>query len=346
MKNKEYFYALNGWRFIFSLLIVLHHMPKEWRPNVASWDFGNTIVLFFFILSGFLLTVGYKDKIQNRTVSYKDFVIKRVSSILPLQMLMTLLFVLFGINVVTYWAVPFHLTLTQSLLPFWEINFTLNTPSWFLSSIFICYLLVWPVLVFARNRRRTLLIYLLVVLAWSVFVFLLPGSVGTRWLCYINPFARFIDFSAGVVLALYWDEIKLLFKRLRQHKLLFTLCELVIIAFVVCCFVSADFQKYNNYTIIRQPLICLFIVIFALGNGWVSKIFGSNMFNKLGDLAIAIYMCHGFILYFIQIPAFENNSVSIILTYIFTILFSYILVHFYCPVVQKFMVGLLSKKNK
>lgn len=75
MKNKEYFYALNGWRFIFSLLIVLHHMPKEWKPRIADWDFGNTIVLFFFILSGFLLTVGYKDKIQNRTVSYKDFVI-------------------------------------------------------------------------------------------------------------------------------------------------------------------------------------------------------------------------------------------------------------------------------
>ena len=124
------------------------------------------------------------------------------------------------------------------------------------------------------------------------------------------------------------------------------MCELVIIAFVVSCFVSADLQAYNNYTIIRQPLICLFIVIFALGNGWMSKIVGSKLFNKLGDWAIAIYMCHGFILYFIQIPAFENNSVSIILTYIFTILLSCIFVHFYCPVVQKFMVGLLSKKNK
>ena len=346
MKNKEYFFALNGWRFIFSLLIVLHHMPKEWRPCVTPWDFGNTIVLFFFILSGFLLTLGYKDKIQNRTISYRDFVAKRVSSILPLQVLMTLLFVLFGINVVTYWAVPFHLTLTQSLLPFWEINFTMNTPSWFLSSIFICYLLVWPVLSYTKDRSKFLLVYSAVVIAWSIFVFLLPGSVGTKWLCYINPFARFIDFSAGTLLALYWNEIKRLFKSIQQHKLLFTLCEIAVVAVIIYCFASTEFQAYNNYTILRYPLIYLLIIIFALGNGLISKIVGSKLFNKLGDLAIAIYMCHGFVLHFIQIPAFENNIVSIVLTYIFTILFSYILVYFYCPVVQRFMVGFLSKKNK
>ena len=344
MRNKEYFYALNGWRFIFSLLIVLHHVPSEWKPCVAGWDFGNTIVLFFFILSGFLLTLGYKDKIQSGTIGYEDFVIKRASSIFPLQILMTVLFVLFGINVVTYWAVPFHLTLTQSLLPLWEVNFTLNIHSWFLSSIFICYLLLWPVLAFVKKRGTLLLIYSTIIVCWNVFVYLLPEGVGTRWLCYINPFARFIDFSAGILLALYWNKIKCIFNKLLKNNHIATLCEVVIICIVFYYFTNKSIQEYNNYTILRYPLIFLFIIIFALSTGVVSRILGTGFFNKLGNLSIAIYMCHGFILYFS--PQLGANYVSIIATYILTILFSYILVHYYCPVAQKLFIRLLSKKNK
>jgi peptidoglycan/LPS O-acetylase OafA/YrhL len=343
MKKKEYFYALNGWRFILSLLIVLYHTPAEWRSSIADWNFGNIIVLFFFVLSGFLLTLGYKDKIQNGTVGYKDFVIKRALTVFPIQILMTLLFVIFGINVVTYWAVPFHLTLTQSLIPLWEVNFTLNTGSWFLSSIFICYLLLPPVLMFARNRTKFLLIYLISVFVWNILVFIKPDTIGTKWLCYINPFARFIDFSAGILLALYWTEIKSLFKNMLQNKIVSTICEIGLLAVLVYCFANTGLQTYNNYTILRYPVIFLFILIFALGYGPISKLLGSKLFNKLGDLSIAIYMCHGFILYFTQ--KIGLNDISIITTYILTILFSYILVHYYCPTAQILFVGFL-RKNK
>lgn len=343
MKNKEYFLALNGWRFIFSLLIVLHHMPKEWKLCIADWDFGNTIVLFFFILSGFLLTLGYKDKIYNGIVGYKDFVIKRASSIFPLQILMTLLFMVFGINIVTYFAVPFHLTLTQSLNPLWEVNFTLNTPSWFLSSIFICYLLIWPVVSYIKKRSSFLLIYSLITVVWNIFVYLLPESIGTRWLCYINPFARFIDFAVGILLALYWNEIKYLFNKLLKNTHVATLCEIIIICAVFYCFTNKSINEYNNYTILRYPLILLFIITFALSNGMFSRVLGNKFFNELGDLSIAIYMCHGFILYFTK--KIGLNDISIIATYILTLFFSYLLVHYYSPVAQKLFVGIFSKQK-
>lgn len=343
MKKQEYFRALNGWRFIFSLLIIVHHLPESWREPLKNYDFGNTIVLFFFILSGFLLTRGYYEKLIKGKVKYKDFIVKRISTIFPLQWLLTLLFVLFSINVVTYWAIPFNLTLTQSLVPFWEINFTMNTPAWFLSSIFICYLLTPLVFRFLANKKfKFLLIYLSIVVAYNLFVLLLPDNIGTRWLCYINPFPRLIDFSAGILFALYWDDIKTIFVGVLKNKILATVFELMVIGAVFFFFAYEPIQEFNNYTVLRYPIIILFIIVFALSFGFVTKLLNSNLFQILGDLSIAIYMTHGFVLYFTQMIETSYISVHVLTTFIFTLLFAYILVQYYCPYCQQHILKMFS----
>ena len=343
MKKQEYFRALNGWRFIFSLLIIVHHFPESWREPFKNYDFGNTTVLFFFILSGFLLTRGYYEKLLMGKIKYKDFIVKRISTIFPLQWLLTLLFVLFSIDVVTYWAIPFNLTLTQSLVPFWEINFTMNTPAWFLSSIFICYLLTPFVLrVFAKKRFNFLVIYLCVVLVYNLFILLLPASIGTRWLCYINPFARFIDFSAGILLAFYWDEIKAKFQVILKNKILSTVLELFVIGIVYFFFAYEPILDFNNYTVLRYPIIILFIIVFALSFGFVTKILSFNLFQKLGNLSLAIYMSHGFVLFFTKKIDISCLGVNVFATFLFTLLFAYILEKYYCPYCQKQILMIIS----
>lgn len=346
MIEKEYFHALNGWRFIFSLLIVVFHMPETWKQVIKHYEFGNTIVLFFFILSGFLLTLGYKDKIVNGEIKYKYFVAKRVATIFPLQWLMTLLFALFGVNLITYWAIPFHLTLTQSLNPFWYINFSLNVPTWFLSSIFICYLLTPLVLkIFAKKRTNFLLFFIIVIALWNIFIFMLPESIGIRWLCYINPSARFIDFSAGILLALYWSEVKDLFKILSFNNILATVLEFLILGTIFFFFANEQIQRFNNYTVLRYPTMMLFIIIFALSSGGLSKILSNKCFQKLGDLAIAIYMCHSFILHFTLMIDANNVALNIVATLILTLTLAYILAHYYCPFTQKLILSLFASKN-
>lgn len=347
MKRKDFFYALNGWRFIFSLLIVWHHLPDIWKDRTLGYDFGNTIVLFFFILSGFLLTLGYKDKFLKGQITYKDFVIKRIETIFPLQWLMTSLFVLFGINIVTYWAIPFHLTLSQSLIPLWDINFMVNTPSWFLSSIFICYLLAPPSLILAaKGRERFVVPYLIIVIIWNLFIIFLPSHVGTRWLCYINPFSRFIDFSAGTMLALYWNEIKSIFSKLLKNKALATCFEVAIICIIFYWVTNKSAIRLNDFTVIRYPTIFFFIIIFAISSGQISSLLGSRLCNRLGDLSIAIYMCHEFILYFTQQIEIGSNNINIFITYALTLLASYLLVHYYCPFMSKFLRKACTRKKE
>lgn len=337
------FTAINGWRFICALLILWHHMPV-WKPVGAA--FGNPIVTFFFVLSGFLITHSYRDLLLNKIVGTKEFIIKRCATIFPLQWLFTILFVVFSINVVSYWAVPFHLTLTQSLLPFWEIDFTLNTPSWFLSSIFVCYLLT-PLLLRIRDRKCFMLIFIFMLLFWHSFLFLLPESIGRRWLCYISPFARIFDYGMGILLALYWTKIKNLL--VKSNGVCYnTMIELIAIGLMSLCLLRPHIMGIEKLIGIGSPLLslmmCMFISVFCMSNGPISKFLSIPIFNKLGAMSIAIYMCHGFVMHYTNDVVEYSIVCYIFLTLSIVLLFSFLLEKYYCRYMKNIIIKLFSRK--
>lgn len=339
--------ALNGWRFIFALMIVWHHMPVA-KPHGA--DFGNPIVTFFFVLSGFLLTLAYREKILCGIVCPKEFVIKRSATIFPLQWLFTLLFLLFSINVVTYWAVPFHLTLTHSLIPFWEIDFTLNTPSWFLSSLFICYLLTPFMFRFTKRRYVYVSILLISLLTWHVFLYFLPEAIGRRWLCYINPLARLLDYGSGVLLALYWKDIEIRVQRtVNGSRFIATLLELLAIFLMCISLFNIPILGLNRFlgvgSVLLVLFICIFISVFCLGIGAVSQCLSSQIFNKLGKTAIAIFMSHGFILHYTEPILAKSCFFYLVVTYVLIISLSFLLERYYCAWTKHWILNMLYTKK-
>ena len=340
------FHALNGWRFIFALMIVWHHMPVS-KPLDA--DFGNPIVTFFFVLSGFLLTLSYRDKLLDERVTPKDFIVKRSATIFPLQWLFTLLFVIFSINVVTHWAVPFHLTLSHSLIPLWEINFTLNTPSWFLSSLFFCYLVTPLIVKTIKARQIYCFLFILAVVTWHVFLYFLPDDIGRRWLCYISPIARLQDYGIGILLALYWPEISTGFRKLLgTSKVLHTIIECIAIFLIFISLFRQSILQVSQYlgigSVLLDCFLCLFLVIFALGNGMVSKVLSFPIFGKLGKIAIAIFMSHGFVMNFAKPIYDESVFLYIVIVYGVTIMISFLLERYYCSYTKQAMLRLFSKK--
>lgn len=335
------FCALNGWRFVFSILIILHHMPiiKPYNAN-----FGNPVVTFFFVLSGFLLTTRYRDKLLNGEFTSFKFISKRVIAIFPLQWLFTALFLMFSINVVTYNAVPFHLTLTQSLVPFWEINFTLNTPSWFLSSIFVCYLVTPLIIKITKRQTSYLVVYILAILAWHIFVYLLPDSIGRRWVCYINPWARLQDYGIGVLLAIYWKNIENALIIYKENIVQANLLEVsAVFLFALSFFPLFDNDLLGVGSILLDLIICIFITVFSIGRpGGISRLLSGPGLNRLGKLAFVIFMSHTFVL------NYTKNLLEVsVLLYFFTsvaivIVFSYIVEEYYCKHMRRFLLWLLG----
>ncbi|ENX34860.1 hypothetical protein F889_01498 [Acinetobacter colistiniresistens] len=84
-KNK--FIGLDLLRFITAIIMVMLHvqaiMAESFIKYLAYNGFYGTSI--FFILSGFILTHVYKDKIIQNKFSNTDFLIKRLSALYPIH---------------------------------------------------------------------------------------------------------------------------------------------------------------------------------------------------------------------------------------------------------------------
>lgn len=305
-------------RGICALLIVWHHFaPTAGIPY--SYDFGNTIVLFFFVLSGYGITLSWKDRIAGNT---KVFLTNRCVKIFPIQWFTVILYILFGINILSWWAVPFHLTLTQSAIPLWEINFTMNTPSWFLSSLFFCYLCTPFLLRYATLHKRTFVVLQVCAIAcFVVLIYILSGKFGTRWLSYINPSARLLDYSVGMTLGLFWSRLEKAIYNCGER--IYTLLEVVFLSLAIMFMIDSALFEYNKYAALRYPIVIGLVAVFSVGKGYVSQFLKNRWLEWLGEISMSIYMTHGVVLFFaikIDMPTWLN----IILTYTLIIAFSHV----------------------
>src|SRR5260221_11556541 len=99
-------------------MVLAHHY--------FGFEAGYSGVTFFYVLSGFILTVNYG---QIRTWSErKDFWWKRFARIYPTYLLTTLLCIPAGAG--TFPMLIAQLALIQSWIPSWSYWFAFNAPSW------------------------------------------------------------------------------------------------------------------------------------------------------------------------------------------------------------------------
>lgn len=97
--SKVYFPNLNALRCIAALLVVVHHIEqiKSTLGLTSNWKIpfiqhaGKLGVVLFFVLSGFLITYLLLLEIEvKKTISIRDFYIRRILRIWPLYFLIIL----------------------------------------------------------------------------------------------------------------------------------------------------------------------------------------------------------------------------------------------------------------
>jgi peptidoglycan/LPS O-acetylase OafA/YrhL len=311
MDNYAYLTSLRG---IAAILVALYHIKSHLFIYVSPFMYriiqeSYLAVDFFFILSGFILTMVYKNKFAQFTkTEYLLFLSKRFARIYPLH-LTTLILSLFIplAYLLTYrvieegrYSMEFFIY-NLFLVDNWGFGsqLTWNIPSWSISTEAFAYL-CFPFLlvVFARLRFVSLIILFLLLHMAIILVF---NAVGAETLgqniTKIGLYRCLFEFSLGMVLYLIFT-----YKAIKQNKL-------SLVAIFSLIIVGLALNGLPNFYYIPM-LFSLSIFILATTRGIVHKILCNRALLYLGEISYSIYMLHYLVRDFMQMLLLENEEIA------------------------------------
>ena len=167
-----YFKQIDSFRFFAVLLVLISHWLHE-VPYVEILRFGAFGVEFFFVLSGFLISLQlyrYKDLIDQKKEKIGNalyvFYIRRIIRILPLYYFVVLIATLLHKGEIRD-AFLWNLSCVSNFY-FIKIKYWTSTFSHFWSlSVEEHFYLFWPLLVFIFKRRFLPIAFVLII-CWAV----------------------------------------------------------------------------------------------------------------------------------------------------------------------------------
>jgi len=333
--------SLTSLRFLFALAVFVHHYHLRINEEIPFFENGYIGVSFFFILSGFILSYSYKERLLTGKMSKLDFYIARFARIYPLHLLTFVICIplLIRINSVPDWKIlTSNLFLIQSWIPDRAYYFSVNQPSWSISDEAFFYA-VFPVLLyfFMKKSFNTKTITVAVCLLLYISLMFLPWKYhNAHALFYINPIFRVIDFAIGIIIYSIWNQNSQ--KKYDFNKWKATIFEVSSIGILIF---MIWFSKYIPKTLLCACYywlpISLIIYLFAIQQkGLVSILLSKKVFVLSGEISYAFYLFHKPVINYCNIVMVKlktiewwNNQIFLRFILIFIALYIVSLLSFY-----------------
>lgn len=255
--------SLTSLRGIFILFIFFHHCLNIYPGG------GSMAVAFFFVLGGFSMTLGYKDRVLMPDFSYKQYIKRRCIKFFPLHWLCLLGAVPIALSAFKWNLVPVFLVnalLLQTLLPIKSVFFSFNAVSWYLADTLI-FAALFPVLVkwiYGASPKGKIGVIVSFVIVYIATAILTPTE---KWhyVLYISPYIRLYDFIFGIFLAMVYSKVREkqeCYKILKDGK-----TSVVLIISIIILLVVESCQLHHPVQHIAPlywPLIALLVLIASL----------------------------------------------------------------------------------
>lgn len=300
---------ISSLRFLFIIAIFLHH-------TVSYTGGGYLGVEFFFILGGFVMTLGYKDRILGSDFSYKSFIFKRIAKYYPLHWLCLaaiLILLLFTGEFGKDKIVPLmvNAALLQSWVPLKTVYFSFNAPSWYLSDMLFL-VGVFPFLLkgitaILKTKRWTAVFLTSLFTAYIALFIMLQDDQRHFWL-YINPLVRLMDYILGILSAFLFLSLKG-----REMALASSAVSLKILMYGclgLLFFLSIVLPpRYLMCSLIFAPLVSALLILVSLEPVGGKSVFSWKPMVILGGFSFEIYMIHGVCLRYFDF--IKNNFIGI-----------------------------------
>ncbi len=316
-------------------------------------------VAFFFVLGGFSMTLGYKDRLTLSSFKYGNYLMRRCCKFYPLHWLCLLAAIPLSLSVFDVRKIPIFLmnaALVQTWIPINDFYFSFNKVSWYLADTMF-FTLVFP-LSFKKILKLSpisLVAGFVAILGAYISIAVLIPKEWYHAMLYINPFIRFTDFLFGVNLALFYLK-----QKDNNHRYVIPRVEnSIIVALLIMLLVVESCVLEEEVRLIAPlywPFIGLLILTVSLQNtengngGKHSQMTVNNKVHNwlqnrylymLGKLSFIIFLVHQLVLRYTKkifdILHFDNSVTYVTCTFLFTILISLLIDRYILKSITKWL---------
>jgi peptidoglycan/LPS O-acetylase OafA/YrhL len=310
-KNLNYtkIYALESLRGIAALCVALFHYPSS---SILFFEKGFYAVNFFFILSGFVISYNYSNRI-NKLNDLIQFQIKRFYRLYPVHIFVLVL--IFLIQTAKYFVIRYtdlsygseafgsrytikdffaNLFLIHSIFNF-SYWLSWNPASWSISTEFYTYIIFALIFLIFRIYK-----FLFIISAVILFSPIFIDKFNYFSLVNYNPlfngvfFQCLFNFGNGCIIYYIFSRTKFFFSS-------FFCIFILVLVFAVYFFFDQSFFQYNFL------FFSVIILVFSKlnYNCYIYKIVNIRPLVFLGTISYSFYMIHETVIYLlIQILRF------------------------------------------
>lgn len=279
-------------RFVAAMAIVVFHfkggvLPVKVESLTNFIGYFDVLVSYFFVLSGFILTVNYKQ-----LVHVKQFYLNRFARIYPLYLFALVFTLLLVYNARTpNETIGFtKVFLNASLLQAWfkQYVLTYNYPAWSLSVEAFFYLLFPYVMYLLQNKKITSQLFYIVLCWLAMQVASMLMIVKGNYFILYHPLFHLSTFLIGIAGGkLFMVRYALLVSNISKLELLSAAAVLVICYLIISKNIFFNTFYHNGFL---APVFVLFIYTMALSNKRFFTSFNIRGLQYLGEISYGIYI--------------------------------------------------------
>lgn len=275
MKSKNEIYCLQAGRGIAACLVALFHInglvssPQYWNEKILSgvFAFGHAGVEFFFVLSGFIMTLVHQKDIGKTNKIY-NYAIKRVARIYPLYLLVT--FAIFFLYIAT--DNPRSQLIYNSIFLIGARAESVLAVGWTLFHE-IAFYIVFGILIL--NRKLGAVVFC----AWMITCALAPWTKPNEYYFQIIN----INFLFGILAGLYFSKL-----RIPRFVMMVS----------IFCFIAIGMEEIYikavdpEFRSIMYGLASAFGIAAAVSAEKAGTISSPYAVRLLGDASYSLYLVH------------------------------------------------------
>lgn len=252
----------------------------------------------FFILSGFSMAINYGKKDLTEWSEYRPYLIKRIISIYPVYIAVYLLYIIFQNdlsfknNII---IAPIELSMTQSWFST-LFSYTHNGGTWFLSCIFVCYI-IYPLgaKLFAQMSLKERVLLMSGMYLLCSYAPVIPHRFSENvQVIYSNVLFRTVEFVIGIAMAFFQNDLRIyiFFKKISKFSYLVVESILFVAAITIAGRLRLNYL-YESFVAI--PFFAFVILQVSLMENKQFGIFNSSLTTYLSNISYCFFLAQFFV---------------------------------------------------